>query len=95
AWEVDTLDELERLRSVLTERGALIGATDHGTTKSLYGKDPDGNEFELAWVVPAAHLDDAAREARMDLRPLDLAAAKARYGADTEGGVGISHPATT
>src|SRR5438045_7252206 len=48
AWEVDTLAELARLRDVLSERGALVGASDHGTTKSLYAHDPDGNEFEVA-----------------------------------------------
>src|SRR5436309_306975 len=36
AWEVDTLDELERLAQLLSERGALVGASDHGSTKSLY-----------------------------------------------------------
>src|SRR3954452_1484172 len=30
AWEVDTLNELERLRGVLIERGSLVGASDHG-----------------------------------------------------------------
>src|SRR5215213_8939193 len=29
AWEVDTLAELERLAGVLSERGALVGASDH------------------------------------------------------------------
>ena len=96
AWEVDTLAELARLRDVLSARDALVGATDHGTTKSLYGKDPDGNEFEIAWVVPLHLLDDAARDARMELLPLDVAREQVRYGADTVGGVGISHsPATT
>src|ERR1041384_3204153 len=42
AWEVDTLAELERTAQRLAENGALVGASDHGTTKSLYGKDPDG-----------------------------------------------------
>lgn len=91
AWEVDTLAELERLAGVLTERGALAGASDHGTTKSLYAKDPDGLEFEVAWVVPAALLDDAAKTVM--IAPLDLAKEMARYGADTRGGVGISVPA--
>src|SRR3954454_2743428 len=50
AWEVDTLAELERLRGVLLERGALVGASDHGTTKSLYAEDPDGHEFEVVWL---------------------------------------------
>lgn len=95
AWEVDTLAELGRLRDILSQRGALVGATDHGTTKSLYAHDPDGNEFEVAWVVPIQLLDDSARDARLNLLPLDLAKEQARYGADTEGGVGISHAAVT
>jgi catechol-2,3-dioxygenase len=95
AWEVDTLAELARLRDVLTERGALVGATDHGTTKSLYGHDPDGNEFELAWVLPIQFLDDTAHDEQFALLPLDLAKELAKYGPDTEGGVGISHPAVT
>src|SRR5881275_730338 len=32
AWEVDTLDELDRLAHLLSERGALVGASDHGST---------------------------------------------------------------
>lgn len=93
AWEVDTLAELERLAEVLTKVGSLVGASDHGTTKSLYAKDPDGIEFEVAWVVPAALLDDATLEARKGIRPLDIAAEQRRYGATTRGGVGISMPA--
>jgi catechol-2,3-dioxygenase len=91
AWEVDTLDELERLREVLTRAGSLVGASDHGTTKSLYAKDPDGIEFEVAWVVPKDQLDDAALEARKSIGHLDLAREKSRYGATTRGGVGISN----
>ncbi len=91
AWEVDTLGELERLAGVLGTAGSLVGASDHGTTKSLYAKDPDGLEFEIAWVVPAALLDDAAKSVRIE--PLDLEREKQRYGADTRGGVGISVPA--
>jgi catechol 2,3-dioxygenase-like lactoylglutathione lyase family enzyme len=93
AWEVDTLAELERLAGRLTEAGALVGASDHGTTKSLYAKDPDGIEFEVAWVVPADRLDDDALAARTRIGPLDLPHEIARYGADTRGGVGISVPA--
>src|ERR671929_354028 len=29
AWEVDTLDELERLHDALVAAGALVGASDH------------------------------------------------------------------
>jgi catechol 2,3-dioxygenase-like lactoylglutathione lyase family enzyme len=90
AWEVDTLDELERLARVLSEAGSLVGSSDHGTTKSLYAKDPDGIEFEVAWIIPADLLTEAARDARTSIGPLDLANEKERYGADTRGGVGIS-----
>jgi catechol-2,3-dioxygenase len=90
AWEVDTLDELERLMGRLIEQRALVGATDHGTTKAVYGRDPDGIEFEISWLVPADLIDPA--EDRAMLKPLDLAAEKRRYGATTRGGVGISAP---
>jgi catechol-2,3-dioxygenase len=90
AWEVDTLAELERLASMLAEHDALTGASDHGTTKSLYGRDPDGLEFEVAWIVPADLLDDAALAARTRIGRLDLEREKERYGARTAGGVGIS-----
>ena len=60
------------LRSALAKAGALVGASDHSTTKSLYGHDPDGLEFEIAWIVPADLLDDAA-SAGARIRPLDLA----------------------
>jgi catechol-2,3-dioxygenase len=90
AWEVETLRDLEALAGRLAEAGALSGSSDHSTTKSLYGHDPDGLEFEIAWIVPADLLDDAARDGRAHIRPLDLAREMARYGADTAGGFGIS-----
>jgi len=94
AWEVDTLAELDRIRGLLVAHGALVGASDHGTTKALYAQDPDGIEFEVSWLVPADRLDpDGPVEIRP--RPLDLAAEIARYGADTLGGVGVSIPAPT
>jgi len=94
AWELDTLDELERLAVKLSEANALVGSSDHGTTKSLYGKDPDGLEFEIVWLVPADLLDEAALQARKRIGPLDLAKEKQRYGAETRGGVGVSVPAS-
>jgi catechol-2,3-dioxygenase len=95
AWEVDTLNELERVRDSLAAAGALGGSSDHGTTKSLYGKDPDGLEFEIVWLIPADLLDDGAIEARSRIDRLDLEREKARFGADTPGGIGISSPART
>jgi catechol 2,3-dioxygenase-like lactoylglutathione lyase family enzyme len=93
AWEVDTLDELERVAQALTAADALGGSSDHGTTKSLYGHDPDGLEFEIVWLIPADLLDDAALDARRRIGHLDLAKEKARYGGDTQGGVGVSRSA--
>lgn len=89
AWEVDTLEELEELARRLSDRGALVGASDHSTTKSLYAKDPDGIEFEVAWVVPAELLTPEDRAGRA-VSALDLRAEKARFGATTLGGVGVS-----
>ena len=91
AWEVDTLDELDRIAGRLADANALVGASDHGTTKALYAKDPDGIEFEVSWILPKELIDDGALAARKTIRPLDLAKEKARYGADTRGGVGVSH----
>ena len=89
AWEVDTLAELQRIREVLTERGALVGASDHGSTKALYAQDPDGIEFEVSWLVPAALLDPSEK---ISTRPLHLEREIERYGADTRGGIGVSVP---
>ena len=89
AWEVDTLADLERIAERLTAAGALVGATDHGSTKALYGKDPDGLEFEVSWLVPAHAL---GVDTAMTSRRLDLPAEIARYGGDTAGGVGVSRP---
>lgn len=90
AWEVDTLAELRRIAGVLTERGALVGTTDHGSTKALYAKDPDGIEFEVSWLVPAALL---TADITMRMAPLDIDAELARYGEHTVGGIGVSTPA--
>lgn len=93
AWEVDTLRDLEGLAATLADADALVGASDHSTTKSLYGRDPDGLEFEIAWVVPADRLDEEVLAGRVSIKSLDLAREIARYGADTPGGIGVSRPA--
>lgn len=91
SWEVETLDDLERLFDRLVANGTLVGATNHGATKAVYGRDPDGLEFELTWLVPA-DLIDPERDGREVMRALDIAAEKERYGGQTRGGVGISNP---
>lgn len=90
AWEVDTLGELQRLAIALRDRNALVGASDHGTTKSLYARDPDGLEFEVVWLIPAHLLTNDDIAARSSVSPLDLAAAIERFGPDELGGIGIS-----
>jgi catechol-2,3-dioxygenase len=92
AWEVDTLAELQRLQGRLAEAGALVGASDHSSTKSLYAHDPDGLEFEVCWVLPLDLLDDAVVAGKSSIRPLDLDREIARYGAETQGGIGVSRP---
>lgn len=90
SWEVDTLADLARLAQRLETIGSLVGASNHGTTRSLYAKDPDGIEFELTWVVPAALLTAADTPG---IAALDLAGDIERFGGNTLGGVGISRPA--
>ncbi|MCY0938220.1 VOC family protein [Streptomyces sp. H34-S4] len=80
AWEVGTLGELAELGRKITERGAMVGATDHLVSKSFYAKDPDGNEFELMWRVPRE--DWPAADSGLRSGPLDLAAAIAHWGTD-------------
>ncbi len=43
--------------------------------------------------MPADRLDQTALDGRSSIQRLDLDAEIARYGADTQGGVGISRPA--
>ena len=90
AWEVDTLDELAATRQRLVSAGALSGATDHGTTKALYAKDPDGIEFEVSWLVPADQLTDEVLASRDSMNPLNIEAEIDRFGGQTLGGIGIS-----
>ena len=65
----------------LRELGALTGMSDHGVSKSLYGRDPDGNEFEVMWSVPREAWGVYEDEATV--LPLDLDAELKRWGAGT------------
>jgi catechol-2,3-dioxygenase len=93
AWEVDTLAELGRIRDALLQAGALVGASDHATTKALYAHDPDGIEFEVSWLLPAELITPEVTESASMTAPLDLEREIERYGAQTRGGVGVSTPA--
>ncbi|MEU4647223.1 VOC family protein [Nocardia fluminea] len=86
AWEVDTLSELVAVRDRLTAARALTGASDHGSTKALYARDPDGIEFEVCWLVPDEHVEDALAPGTSLTAPLDIEAQIRRYGATTAGG---------
>jgi len=72
AWEVGELTDLSRARGRLIEARALVGASDHGSSLSLYAKDPDGLEFEIFWTVPGVESSGT--------RPLDLEGELAKRG---------------
>ena len=79
AWEVPTIEDLAEAARELQTAGALGGASDHGVSKSLYGADPDGNEFEIMWRVPREFWGEFER--RGTVMPLDLSAEVGRWGA--------------
>ena len=78
AWEVPTIHDLAAAAESLSALGALSGASDHGVSKSLYGADPDGNEFEIMWRVPAEAWGNYAEHAVVE--PLNIEAELARWG---------------
>jgi catechol-2,3-dioxygenase len=79
AWEVPTIHDLAAARRTLEALGALVGESDHRETKSLYGRDPDGNEFEVMWMVPREAWGQLDGSGAM-VAPLDLDAEVARFG---------------
>ncbi|WP_072691101.1 VOC family protein [Rhodococcus marinonascens] len=86
AWEIDTLAGLAEMQDRLLTAGALTGASNHSSTKAVYGRDPDAIEFEVCWLVPDELVIDELVPAQSPTRPLDIDAEIARYGADTRGG---------
>jgi catechol-2,3-dioxygenase len=78
AWEVPAVEDLIEARAHLAKLGALVGASDHGVSKSLYARDPDGNEFEIVWNVPREAWGDYEHHAIV--QPLDLDAEVTRFG---------------
>jgi catechol-2,3-dioxygenase len=84
AWEVGTLAELAETQARLTELGALVGASDHRVSKSLYAKDPSGIEFEVMWRVPADRWEEETASGPM-IAPLDLEAEIGRWGDQVTG----------
>lgn len=84
AWEVGTLAELAEIKDRLIERDALVGASDHRVSKSLYAKDPSGIEFEVMWRVPAESWEKELTGGPM-IGPLDLEAEIGRWGEKVTG----------
>jgi catechol-2,3-dioxygenase len=77
AWQVDTINELAAARQALIDVGAFTGDSSHGATKSIYGADPDGNEFEIMWMLPRHAWGDYEHTAPID--HLDLTDELARW----------------
>src|SRR6188508_3540174 len=86
AWQVDTIEALAEMSEHLRGLGALTGASDHGVSKSLYGQDPDGNEFEVMWRVPREQWGELETDAV--IAPLDIAAEVAKHGKGATGVAG-------
>jgi catechol-2,3-dioxygenase len=78
AWEVPTIEDLAATRTKIIQIGAITGESDHGATKSVYGTDPDGHEFEVMWLVPREHW--GAYEKQAPTLPLDIEAELKRFG---------------
>lgn len=78
AWEVPSITDLAAAQATLANLGALTGMSDHGATKSLYGVDPDGNEFEVMWLVPREQWGED--ESRAIIAPLNMEREVARFG---------------
>ena len=77
AWEVGEIGDLATIRELLRESVHLTGQSHHGATISLYGADPDGNEFEIMWMLPREAWGEY--ENRGVVMPLDLEAEIGRW----------------
>ncbi|MDA8102669.1 MAG: VOC family protein [Nitrospiraceae bacterium] len=84
AWQLDTIEELAEARATVIRAGAYSGESSHGATKSIYGADPDGNEFELMWMLPREAWGEYANAAPIDR--LDLDAELKRWAGVATGG---------
>ena len=92
AWQLDTIDELAAARQTLLDAGAYTGESSHGATKSVYGADPDGNAFELMWMLLRDHWGAYEHAAPID--HLDLAGEVQRWSGVATAGQITPEPAT-
>ncbi|NOX22375.1 MAG: VOC family protein [Actinobacteria bacterium] len=93
AWQVDTIEELAAARATLQALGAFTGESSHGATKSLYGVDPDGNEFEVMWMLPRESWGEYEDSAPIEA--LDLAADTETWSGTRTGGTIVIDPTQT
>jgi catechol-2,3-dioxygenase len=91
AWQLDTIDELVEFRHRLANTGAYTGESSHGATKSVYGVDPDGNEFEIMWMLPREAWGEYADKGAV--QRLDLAAEVAQWSGVRTAGRVVTEPA--
>lgn len=77
AWEVADVEDMIYFRDKLRTNNALTGQSHHGVTISLYGADPDGNQFEIMWTLPREAWGDYSDKGVV--MPLDLEAEVARW----------------
>ena len=86
AWQVDTIEDLAGMRATLLDAGHLSGESSHGATLSVYGFDPDGNEFEVMWMLPREAWGEY--ETKAVVERLDMETELERWS-----GVGTAHEA--
>jgi catechol 2,3-dioxygenase len=71
AIQLADVEAVKTAHQLLTERGLLRGASDHGVSKSLYTVDPDGNEIELYCDAPRDEWEGRVADV-MTVKPLRL-----------------------
>lgn len=79
ALEVDDIDDLVTVRDQLTAEGCFDSVADHGATKAVYGHDPDGNTFEITWILPRAEWGEWETIAPIK-KPMNLEDEVSRWG---------------
>ncbi len=77
AWEVADVEDMIYFRDKLRTNSALTGQSHHGVTISLYGADPDGNQFEIMWTLPREAWGEYADKGAV--MPLDLETEVAKW----------------
>lgn len=76
ALVADSFETVKAMHQRLKEHNVpIVRTVDHGITKSVYFKDPEGNELEIYCEVPEVHWRDV--ETIIVAKPIDLEAVPA------------------